>query len=34
MNRNIEKVCEIKDVNIIEKGIDDIIYDLYQDLEL
>ena len=28
------KVCEIKDVNIIEKGIDDIIYDLYQDLEL
>ena len=28
------KVCEIKDVNIIEKGIDDIIYDLYQELGL
>ena len=28
------KVCEIKDVNIIEKGTDDIIYDLYQELGL
>lgn len=28
------KVCEIKDINIIEKGIDDIIYNLYQDLNI
>ena len=28
------KVCEIKDVNIIEKGIDDIICDLYQEFGL